>query len=391
MNGRTMERRKFIRATGIAGIAGLAGCTGGPSESGDDNTTTEPTTDSGGDGGDGGDMDTTTEDQSTTESGPSANIGMVYALGGLGDGSFNDQAQNGAQQAEEELGISFNEFQPSQSSEFQTFQRQAATATDPAYDLVCCIGFAQQSALSETAPQYSDQNFMIVDAVVDEPNVDSYVFAEEEGSYLVGQLAGLLTTMEFGAGAGSTRSDSTNVGFVGGVEIPIIKKFEAGFTAGVKRANENVDVITNYVGGFNDPAGGREAALSMYNSGADIIYHASGNTGTGVFQAAQSQGRYAIGVDADQSVTKSGFADVILASMVKRVDTAVLNSIESVVNGEFSTGTTALALADDGVGIVYGQQLGGDIPSSVQSAIGDSRQRIIDGEIDVPTDPANVS
>ena len=381
-----MERRTFIRATGIAGIAGLAGCTGGPTDSGGDSTTTEPSDD----GGDGGDTETTTEETTTTES-AAANIGMVYALGGLGDGSFNDQAQSGALQAEEELGITFNEFQPSQSSEFQTFQRQAATATDPNYDLVCCIGFAQQSALSETAPQYTDQDFMIVDAVVDEPNVDSYVFAEEEGSYLVGQLAGLLTSRSFDAGAGSTSADSTSVGFVGGVEVPIIKKFEAGFTAGVKRANENVDVITNYVGGFNDPAGGREAALSMYNSGADIIYHASGNTGTGVFQAAQSEGRYAIGVDRDQSVTKSGFADVILASMVKRVDTAVYESIQSVVDGDFSTGTTALGLADDGVGIVYGQQLGSDIPSSVESAIADSRQRIIDGEIDVPTDPGNVS
>ncbi len=382
-----MDRRSFIRATGIAGIAGLAGCTGGPSDSGGDSTTTESTTES---GDDGNDMDTTTE-QTTTDSGPSAHIGMVYALGGLGDGSFNDQAQNGAQQAEEELGISFNEFQPSQSSEFKTFQRQAATETDPNYDLVCCIGFAQTSALEETAPQYPDQNFMIVDSVVEEPNVDSYVFAEEEGSYLVGQLAGLLTSMSFDAGAGSTQSDSTNVGFVGGVEVPIIKKFEAGYTAGVKAANADVDVITNYVGGFNDPAGGREAALSMYNSGADIIYHASGNTGTGVFQAAQSQGRYAIGVDADQSVTKSGFADVILASMVKRVDTAVFSSIETVVNDNFSSGITALGLADDGVGIVYGQQLGGEVPSSVKSAIEDSRQSIIDGDVDVPTDPNNVS
>jgi basic membrane protein A len=382
-----MDRRTFIRATGIAGIAGLAGCTGGPQEGGE---TTEETTESGG-GGDGGDMETTTEEQATTESGPAANIGMVYALGGLGDGSFNDQAQTGAQQAEEELGISFNDFQPSQSSEFETFQRRAATSTDPNYDLVCCIGFAQQSTLQDTAPQFTDQDFMIVDAVVDQPNVDSYVFAEEEGSYLVGQLAGLMTSRSFSAGAGSTQSDSTNVGFVGGAEVPIIEKFEAGYTAGVKAANADVDVITNYVGGFNDPAGGREAALSMYNSGADVIYHASGNTGTGVFQAAQDQGRYAIGVDADQSVTKSGFADVILASMVKRVDTAVFNSIESVVNGNFSSGVTALGLADDGVGIVYGQQLGDSIPSEVRSEIDTARQSIIDGDIDVPTDPGNVS
>ena len=376
-----LDRRRFITGVGVAGIAGLAGCTGGPSA---DSTATDTPMD------DGDDSDSNEDDETATPTPDPVNVGMVYATGGLGDGSFNDQAQTGIQRAAEELDVQFQEAQPQEVADFANLQQQFAQSTDPDYDLVSCIGFLQADALGENAAQYPEQNFQIVDSVVDEPNVASYVFAEEEGSYLVGQLAGLLTTRSFSAGAGSTQSDSTNVGFVGGVEADLIRRFEAGYTAGVKAANDDVDVQTNYVGSFNDPQGGQEAALSMYNSGADVIYHASGNTGTGVFRAAQEQGRFAIGVDRDQSVTRDSYADVILASMVKRVDTAVFDAVEAQVEGDFPGGSvTALGLEAEGVGIVYGQQLGEAIPSEVQSTIGDARTAIVDGEVDVPTDPNN--
>jgi basic membrane protein A len=390
-----MDRRTFLRRSTVVGVAGLAGCTGGPT-GGSTGTETESETPAGtgtatptaSDGGDG--SGTGTAESTTAASGPAANVGMVYATGGLGDGSFNDQAQQGAKRAREELGIEFSESQPEETSQFKTFQQQYAQSTSPDYDLICCIGFLQTNALKETAPDYPDQHFMLVDSVVEADNVANYVFAEEEGSYLVGQLAGLLTTREFAAGAGETTADSTSVGFVGGVESPLIKKFEAGYVAGVTAANGDVDVQSTYVGDFNDPTGGKEAALAMYSSGADIVYHASGNTGTGVFQAAQEEGRFAIGVDRDQSVTKESFADVILASMVKRVDTAVFNAIEAEVEGNFEAGTTALGLANEGVAITYGQSLGSEIPEEVRSPIADSRQAIVDGDIDVPTDPSNV-
>ena len=385
-----IDRRKFLTGVGTAGGIALAGCTGGPTDGGDGGSTPtstpEPTETEGPDSG----GETETETQSPTPSDP-INVGMVYATGGLGDGSFNDQAQQGIQQAEEDFGISYGEAQPSAVSEFANFQQQFARSTDPTYELICCIGFLQASALSENAPDFLDQEFMIVDSVVEADNVASYVFAEHEGSYLVGQLAGLLTTRDFSAGAGSTTGDSTNVGFVGGVESPLIRRFQAGYEAGVKAADEDVDIQTSYVGDFNAPTAGKEAALAMYDSGADIVYHAAGNTGTGVFQAAQEQGKFAVGVDRDQSVTKDSYANVILASMVKRVDTAVYNAVEAVVNDEFEGGTTtALGLDDDGVGIVYGQQLGSSIPSGVKDAISGSRQSIIDGDISVPTDPGNV-
>ena len=376
------DRRTFIKVAGGAGTIGLAGCTrdtGG--EDGDTTTTTE--SDGGGDGGDGEDTTTTTEQQSL-------DIGMVYALGGLGDKSFNDMAHTGVKQAKDELGISFENGQPSKQSEFSTFQRRFAQSSDPDYNLICCIGFLQQSALAETAPNFPDQKFMLVDSVVEEDNVANYVFKEHEGSFQVGHLAGLLTTEDFSAGAGSTASGSTTLGFVGGVEAPLIKKFQAGFEAGAKYANESINVNVAYTGSFSDPAAGKEAALSMYDDGADIVYHAAGGTGTGVFQAAQERGKFAVGVDADQSKSESKFADVILASMVKRVDTAVYNAIQSVVEDSFNGETNTLGLEQDGVACVYGAELGSEISSDVKGAIDDSREKIINGEISVPQDPENV-
>jgi basic membrane protein A len=382
-----LDRRKFLKTTaglGVVGLGGLAGCTGGPSDDGDgDETTTEATTES-------GDSDATTENGGG-DGDDTTQVGMVYATGGLGDGSFNDQAQQGLLDAADDFGVEYRETQPDEAAQFSDFQQQLAGSTDPDYDLVSCIGFLQQDSLSETAPQYPDQDFQIVDEVVDESNVASFTFREHEGSFLAGVLATELSSMAFSAGAGSTQSDSTNLGFVGGIEGPLIQKFEAGFKAGVEYANEDFDVSTSYVGDFNDPSGGREAALSMYSSGADVVYHAAGNTGTGVFQAAQQEGRFALGVDRDQSVTKESYADVILASMVKRVDTAVYNAIEAKVNGEYPGGSQeTLGLPEEGVALVYGQQLGSDVPSEVQDAVTEARQGIIDGDIEVPTDPSNV-
>ena len=360
-----LDRRTFLKVAGGTGagtLTALAGCTGGD----------------GGDGDDGGDEDT-------------KYVGMVYATGGLGDGSFNDQAQQGIQQAAEDFAVEYDEAQPEEVAQFANFQQQFAQSTDPDYDLISTIGFLQTDALAETAPDYPEQDFMIVDSVVEADNVASYVFREQEGSYLVGHLAGLLTTQDFSAGAGSTNPEEASVGFVGGVESDLIGRFEAGFRAGVKAASEDIEIQSSYVGDFNDPSGGQEAALAMYNNGADIVYHASGNTGTGVFQAAQQEGRFAIGVDRQQSVTKPSYADVILASMVKRVDAAVYSAVEAVVEDSFEGGgITDLGLEEEGVAIGYGDQLGSEIPQDVKDEITAARDGIIAGDISVPSDPESV-
>ncbi|MFW6004236.1 MAG: BMP family ABC transporter substrate-binding protein [Halodesulfurarchaeum sp.] len=362
----TFDRRTFLKVAGGIGatsLTGLAGCSGGGE----------------------------TEDEGTTEdSGSDAtNVGMVYATGGLGDGSFNDQAQQGIIQASEDFDVEYDEAQPDEVSQFGDYQSQFAESTDPDYDLIPAIGYLQVDSLTETAEDFPDQKFMIVDEVVDADNVASFVFAEHEGSYLVGQLAGLLTTRDFSAGGGSTNPDEKRVGFVGGVEGDLIGRFEAGFIAGVKSIDEEIEVQSSYVGSFNEPSSGEETAISMYEDGSDVVYHASGNTGTGVFEAAQSEGRFAIGVDQDQSITKDSYADVILASMVKRVDTAVYTGVESVVEDTFEGSLNELGLQDDGVETVYGTDLGSEIPQEVKDEIADTEDSIVAGDISVPTDPEN--
>lgn len=359
-----MDRRTFLTAIGAAGITGFAGCTGGPTENG-------------------GNTD-------NTSNGDSIAVAVVYATGGLGDGSFNDQAQAGLERAEEELSIQTEHSQPSETSEFSRSQSQYAQSTSPAFDLVCCIGALQQDSLSETAPQFPDQQFMVVDTAVDEDNVESYQFREEEGSFQMGRLAGLLTTSGLSTVAAAT-TEETSVGFIGGEEIPLIKKFEAGFKAGVIHTDESIDITSNYVGSFNDVARGKEAALAQYNDGVDVIYHASGNTGTGVFQAAQDAGRYALGVDSDQSKTESNYADHILASMVKHVDVAMFDAINGVVEDSFEGGTaTELGLQEEGVKTVYGESIGSEIPDEIKSELETSKEQVTSGEISVPTDPSNI-
>jgi len=359
----TLDRRTFLAGTTGAALTGLAGCTGT--------------------GGGSDDAET--------------NVGMVYALGGIGDKAFNDMAHTGIQQAESELDISYSNTEPESQSQFETMQRQFASSTDPTYELVCCIGFAQTSALETNASEFSDQKFMLVDSVVESDNIASYVFREEEGSFQVGHLAGLLTTREFSHDGSyndeektfSTKPDSTTVGFIGGKENPLIKKFEAGFIAGAHHADENIEVLSAYAGSWNDPSTGKEIADSMYENGADVIYHAAGGTGSGLFKAAAERGRLAIGVDSDQSLS-SAASHTIVASMVKHVDTAVFNATQNVVDEEFNGGeVTALGLEKDGVEAVIGTEYEGEIPSSITDALASSKDAINNGEIDVPTDPEN--
>jgi basic membrane protein A len=357
------EGRRRMLKIGGAGLVGtgLAGCLGG------------------GDGGAGG------EETTTTESDP-MNVGMVYATGGLGDNSFNDMAHKGIQQAESEFGLNFKNAEPSSPSDVATLQRKFARSTNPDYDLISCIGFVQTSALKENANRFGDQKFMVVDTVVERDNVSSYTFKEHQGSFQVGHLAGLLTDMDFSAGAGET-TDNLKVGFVGGKEVPLIKKFEAGYKAGVEHANADVEVTSAYAGAWSDPGKGQSIANSMYDDGVDIIYHAAGGTGNGVFKAAQNQGRYVIGVDSDQSKSLSEYANVVLASMVKYVDEAVYRSVERTSNGNFEGGSVhSLGLSEDGIEAVYGDELGSEIPESVKSNLDSSRQKIVDGDIEVPSE-----
>ncbi len=305
-------------------------------------------------------------------------VGLAYDVGGRGDQSFNDSAAAGLDQATEELGIE------SQESSAQTDESESAreerlrTFADNGFNPVIAVGFAYEAAVGKVAEEYPDVNFAIIDSEnVEADNVANLVFAEEQGSFLVGAAAALKT-------------DTDTIGFVGGVETPLIQKFEAGYIAGAEAVNPDIDVLSTYLtqvpdfSGFTDPAKGKTAAQGMYDNEADVIYHAAGGSGGGVFEAASEAGARAIGVDSDQYETADpSVQDVILTSMLKNVNVAVFEYLSAANEGDFPSGVTRYDLAVDGVGY---SASGGQV-DDITGELDDYKQQIIDGDIEVPTTP----
>jgi basic membrane protein A len=259
---------------------------------------------------------------------------------------------------------------------------------DAGYNPVFAVGFLMTDALDEVAPQYPDTNFAIVDSAPTEPldNAAGLVFREQEGSYLAGVVAGLMTqeSTEY------TNPDDKVVGFLGGQESALIEKFQAGYEAGVESVCPDCEVLVQYAGStpdaFNDPARGKEISLQQINQGADIIYHASGATGAGLFEAATEQGIFAIGVDADQAKL---FPDApILTSVVKRVDNSVFQTIEDARNGNFPGGEVVeFGLDDKGISLAPFGRFDDQVPQNVKDEVDRAREGIINGDIKVPDSP----
>jgi basic membrane protein A len=305
-------------------------------------------------------------------------IGLAYDTGGRGDRSFNDSAYAGVEAAVAELGGEIQEVSPNDDGSDRA--ELLSNLAEQGYNPVIAVGFAYGDVIGEVAEQYPDTNFAIVDSSVTEigaDNLTGLLFAEEQGSFLAGVAAALKTT-------------SNSIGFVGGVETPLIEKFEAGYFAGAQAVKPDIQIASSYLtpagdfSGFNDPAKGQIAAQGMYDGGADIVYHAAGGSGLGVFQAAAASGKRAIGVDSDQyqTVDDPALQAVIMTSMLKRVDNAVEAFITDFVDGNLEGGTDVVNdLSTDGVGLA---ETGGFI-EDIQSQIDDYRQQIIDGDLAVPT------
>jgi basic membrane protein A len=289
----------------------------------------------------------------------------VTDTAGLGDQSFNDSANAGLERAKAELGIDGQVYETAQPSDYEP---SLAQAPSQGADLTFAIGFLMTDALDNVVSTNSDANFAIIDSVVEAPNVASLNFKEEEGSFLVGALAGLMT-------------ETDKIGFLGGLEVPLIEKFEVGFKAGVQAVNPDAEVLVTYAGDFGDPGKGKEIALSQYADGADVIYHASGGTGLGLFQAAveKGPGHWAIGVDSDQYELAP---DNTLSSMMKRVDVAVYETIKAAMEGNFETGNQVFGLESDGVGLA--PTTSNNTPQEVIDQVNELRQMVIDGQIVVP-------
>lgn len=314
-------------------------------------------------------------------------VGMVFDVGGKGDQSFNDSAYRGLQWASQ-LGVTHVEIEPGADADRETGLRMIASQN---FDLVIGVGFLFTDSIQAVADDYPDTKFAIVDGFVpDKPNVSSLLFTEHEGSFLVGIIAAM-----------KTQSDGKNVvGFVGGMDVPLIHKFEAGYKAGVAYANPNCKVISDYAGttpsAFADPVKGKELALAQIDKGAHVIYHASGLTGAGVFEAGKERKTYVIGVDSNQNylghVDKTG-QNFGLTSMLKQVDVAVYMTIKDLLEGKFKAGVRVFGLGDtvtiDGNvyhGVYYAmdeynQKL---LSSDILKKVSEAEKKIIAGEIKVP-------
>jgi basic membrane protein A len=228
-----------------------------------------------------------------------------------------------------------------------------------------------EAALKEVAAEYPDTQFAIIDMVVDMPNVRSVVFKEEEGSYLVGMLAAMA-------------SETGKIGFVGGMDIPLIRKFACGYVQGAKAVKPDIEILQNMTGdtgaAWNDPVRGGELARSQFEQGADVVYHAAGGTGIGVLQAAADAGKLGIGVDSNQNYLHPGS---VLTSMLKRVDNAVYDAFMDVKNGEWSAGVQVLGLAEEGVGWALDEHNQSLITDEMKKAVEDAQARIVAGEVKV--------
>lgn len=335
--------------------------------------------------------DTAAKEQEAAASG--LKVGIVLTTSGKGDKSFNDSAIAGLERAKSELGIEYKEVQPKEASEIEKSIENLANA---GYGIIFTVGFNSATALSNVAPNYPDVKFVIIDHDFKDAfkdNLKSLIFKEEEGSFLAGVLA-------------AEQSKSNIVGFVGGMESPLIQKFEVGFEAGVKAAKPEAEVLIQYVGsdanGFNNPSRAKEITLNMISKNADIIYHAAGGSGQGMLDAANEKGILAIGVDSNQNWVKPG---TVIASMLKRVDNAVYDVVKAELDGTLEMGNAQVyGLESNGVSLTDLTELSAEetngistedqqkikdvkaaISDDTKAKIEDFMNQIIEGKLEIPS------
>ncbi|MCD9198917.1 BMP family lipoprotein [Aeromicrobium wangtongii] len=356
---------KLSAVAAVAAIA-LAGCGGSDSE-----------------GGSGKDKKAASDDVCKTADGDGPKIGLAYDVGGRGDRSFNDSAYAGVEKAVADFDATCIEGEATDDEAESAREDRLRNMAENGATAIIGVGFAYSESVNAVAPDFPEVNFAVVDGFDPDDKANDNVaylgFAEEQGSFLVGVAA-------------ATKSKSGTIGFVGGVNNDLIQKFEAGYTAGAKAAKPDIKVEVAYIqesdlSGFGDPAGGKAAATGEFDKGADVVYHAAGGSGSGVFDAAveAGEGNWAIGVDSDQYLTATAAQKpFILTSMLKRVDTASYDFVKSVNDGKPLTSFQVYDLKADGVGYSTANPEIKDL----QADIDGYKAKIVDGEIkDIPTKP----
>lgn len=306
---------------------------------------------------------------------------MVTDVGGLGDKSFNDLSYAGLQRAESELGVEIKALESKEPTDYESNINQLATA---GFNPIFAVGFLMTDTVVKVAPQFPDVNFGGIDIFFDpaEANMIGLNFKEQEAGYLAGVVAGSLTTM---TDVDPRINDKKILGFVGGMEIPPVQKFEAGFVAGAKSIDPAIEVKSVYTGTFTDAQKGIEAGKSLIEGGADIVFAAAGATGNGTAKAAKDNKALFIGVDADQYNTIEGIGDTIITSAIKRVDNAVFLTVKDAVDGKIKGGENRIfGLAEDGVGIAPYHDWETKVPQSVKDAVDKAKNDVVTGAVTVP-------
>ncbi|MFK7997618.1 MAG: BMP family protein [Granulosicoccus sp.] len=293
---------------------------------------------------------------------------VVFDMGGKFDKSFNQGVYDGVERFKNDSGIEYREFEvTNETQREQALRRMAQRGANP----ILGVGFAQAGPMETVAKEFPDTKFTLIDGVVDLPNVQSVVFKEQEGSFLVGLLAAMA-------------SENNVVGFVGGMDIPLIRRFACGYEQGAKHADASVDVVQNMTGttpsAWNDPGRGSELAKGQFDRGVDVIYAAAGGTGVGVYQAAKDGGKLAIGVDSNQNYLHPG---TMLTSMLKRVDVAAYNAFKDAQDGTWEPGFKVLGLAEEGVGWALDENNASLISDDMIAAVDAASAAIVSGDIAV--------
>ncbi|MER6060215.1 BMP family ABC transporter substrate-binding protein [Streptomyces sp. NPDC001792] len=316
---------------------------------------------------------------SSSAGGKGVKIGLAFDVGGRGDRSFNDSAARGADKAKSEFGGDIKELTAKTSDTEADREQRLTDLADAGYNPIIGVGFSYAKSMETVAKKYPKTSFGIVDSVVDVKNVDSITFTEEQGSYLAGVAAAL-------------KSKAHHIGFIGGVDVPLIKKFEAGYVQGAKATDPKIKVDTQYLShgsdfsGFASPDKGKEAAQGMLDNGADVIYSAAGSSGNGAIEAISGKkGTWAIGVDSDQYNIPglAKYKNSILTSMVKNVDVGVYDFIKSVHDGKPLTGVNTYSLEKGGVSLATS----GGFIDDIQAKLDAAKKQIVDGSIKVKTTP----
>lgn len=293
---------------------------------------------------------------------------IIYDMGGKFDKSFNEGAYRGAEMFKKEFGDTYRDFEPTNESQYeQAIRRFASRGTE----IIIVIGFSFRGVLEKMAPEFPDTKFVIIDDHVNEPNVQSIVFKDHEGSFLVGMLAAM-------------KANGGNIGFVGGMDVPLIRKFALGYKEGAKYVNPTIEVFQNMTGttpaAWADPIKAGELARSQFDRGAEVIYAAAGRSSLGVLQAAADMGKFSIGVDSNQNYLHPGS---VLTSMVKGVDLAVYRALKAAKEGTWKGGLMDLGLKEEGVSWALDAHNEKLITPEMKAKVEEARKKIVSGEIKV--------